>query len=94
MPHIQQPRCPNCQSEMKLTRIEDFHLQATEHAQHTTKPLSRERECEDMFSALPLRVDIAQCSLHVRFVPNSVSRGRGLLDQNDLETGLAQNENG
>src|SRR5437667_8455559 len=25
--------------------------------------------CEHMFSALPLRADIAQCSRHVRFVP-------------------------
>src|SRR2546430_3318373 len=26
--------------------------------------------CEHMFSALPLRADIAQCSRHVRFVPH------------------------
>jgi len=26
-------------------------------------------QCEQMFSALPLRADIAQCSRHVRFVP-------------------------
>src|SRR5258706_7256545 len=27
--------------------------------------------CEHMFSALPLRADIAQCSRHVRFVPEA-----------------------
>jgi hypothetical protein len=29
MPHIQQPRCPNCQSEMKLTRIETLSARIT-----------------------------------------------------------------
>src|SRR5260370_37870431 len=29
----------------------------------------RRTHCEQMFSALPLRADIAQCSRHVRFVP-------------------------
>ena len=30
-------------------------------------------QCEDMFSALPLRADIAHCSQHVRFVPDADS---------------------
>src|SRR6476646_11637530 len=30
--------------------------------------------CEHMFSALPLRADIAQRSRHVRFVPDSVAK--------------------
>src|SRR6266436_1014888 len=32
--------------------------------------------CEQMFSALPLRADIAQCSRHVRFVPTDGVIGR------------------
>src|ERR1035437_1314473 len=35
-------------------------------------------QCEHMFSALPLRTDIEQCSRHVRLVPTGdVARRRG-----------------
>ncbi len=48
---------------------------------------------EQMFSALPLRADNAQCSRHVRFVPTcDIDRRRDGLDQNRAPEGggLAQ----
>src|SRR6266436_1334845 len=36
---------------------------------HTAWVKTGKAQCEQMFSALPLRADIAQCSRHVRFVP-------------------------
>ena len=35
-------------------------------------------QCQQMFSALPLRADIAQCSRHVRFVPMNRHAGADL----------------
>src|SRR5712671_6141020 len=42
-------------------------------APHLDSTKTGKARCEHMFSALPLRADIAQCSRHVRFVPISDS---------------------
>src|SRR5258708_14697319 len=42
---------------------------------HTAWVKTGKAQCEHMFSALPLRADIAEQSRHVRFVPNSDMTG-------------------
>src|SRR6202022_3434908 len=50
-----------------LTPARRNHLQRTAGPYMWVK--TGKAQCEHMFSALPLRADIAQCSRHVRFVP-------------------------
>src|SRR5260221_6554785 len=48
-----------------------FYAQVQRRRFHTAWVKTGKAQCEQMFSALPLRADIAQCSRHVGFVPTA-----------------------
>jgi hypothetical protein len=54
---------------MKVTKWLNSYVLPNATAPHLAK--TGKAQCEHMFSASPLRADIAQCRRHVRFVPKS-----------------------
>src|ERR1035437_475746 len=56
----------------------NFYTQVERQSFHTAWVKTGKAQCEHIFSALPLRADIAQCSRHVCFVPISDIRSRQL----------------
>ena len=71
-----------CKGRIQMRKTNPLHF-FTFGLQRTAGPYSwvktGKAQCEHMFSALPLRADIAQQSRHVRFVPvpDSCSAAKG-----------------
>src|SRR6266403_5556737 len=62
----------SCQHKPTLTSTKSrwkFYTEVGHRSFHTAWVKRRNTRCEQMFSALPPRPDIAQCGRHVRFVP-------------------------
>jgi hypothetical protein len=56
---------------MKVTKWLNSYVLPNATAPHLDSTKTGKAQCEHMFSASPLRADIAQCRRHVRFVPKS-----------------------